>query len=234
LKKLSLEQAKLVQENIPLANKIARYHSAWEQSGKLSLEDRKSEAYLGLVEAAISWNPSIAAFKTYATTVIKNFIIAASRQNNSPYGMHARVHMILRDMNRAVSKGVPNNPIAVAEALNININKVKELWAYHLSGNGMLGIPEHLDIPNEKEDLENDVVNKVYNEDLSNKIGSVVNSLPDLLRDIVRYRFGFHDGKPMLSKEIMIVMNIKEREYYNLEAEAMEILKQLIDKESIE
>jgi len=225
-RKLTPEQAELVSSYIPLAKSIANKHSLWETANGLSRDDREGEAMLGLVEAATTWDSSKAAFSTYATKVIKNKIIKASRQYNNPYGMPWEAHTILRDMNRAVANGIPNTIGDISDYLNINPRKIEELWVYHI-GATLQGVEPEVASSKSAED---DVIEGLYEIHRNGLIDRVVSSLPSKHQAVIRCRFGFETGEPMLAKEAMEYLGLSKSEYHTIEGAAMRALKNILRK----
>lgn len=224
MKQLPPERKHLVEENIGLAYYFARKHSSLEEFSAMSVEDREGEALLALVEAARTWDDTKAPFPAYASKTIKNRLIQATRNETVPFNLTWKSHTILRDMKRAVANGTPDNPQSISDALNINISKVIELWSYHKGAK--VPMPEDIDqrIAAQSTSVEN-AVDKLMTDDI---VRHAVNALPPKHRRLIRYRFGFITGEPMLSSEIRKEMGLRKGEYLAMEAAALRALQKIL------
>lgn len=224
MKQLPPERKHLVEENIGLAYYFARKHSSLEEFSAMSVEDREGEALLALVEAARTWDDNKAPFPAYASKTIKNRLIQATRNETVPFNLTWKSHTILRDMKRAVANGIPDNPQSISDALNINISKVIELWSYHKGAK--VPMPEDIDqrVAAQSTSVEN-AVDKLMTDDI---VRHAVNALPPKHRRLIRYRFGFITGEPMLSSEIRKEMGLRKGEYLAMEAAALRALQKIL------
>lgn len=222
--RLDKEREALIRDNIGLAYFFARKHSQWEQSNNMSLEDREGEALLALAEAARTWEEGKAPFPAYAAKTIKNRLIQATRNEAQPFNMTWKTHTILRDMRRAVANGTEDNPADIAAALNINISKIIELWAYHQGAkvNMSEAVEETYQAPT-------DIAAEVEKNLEENMVRYAVASLPPSHRKLIRYRFGFETGEPMLSSEIRQAMGLSKGQYKAMESAALRALYKILE-----
>jgi len=240
--KLTPQQAKLVEQYIGLAHNIVNKHRHWDDVAKLSREDLDSEAYLGLVQAAMNWNESIGPFLPYAKKTIKNVLIEADRQHSVPFNLPWNEHRILRDIRRTVNDGTPSNPTDVAKALKINVSKIVALWPFYdlrlhasVETNDFLDEKPKWDKPRKAgfddvviEDNAESPEDQVTKTVMAEQVQAALACLPPTHRQIIRYRFGFETGEPMLSSEIMEVMGLGRAEYQAAEDAAMEKVEAIL------
>ena len=225
--KLTPDQAKLVEGHIALAHKIVNSHRQYDAPGRASKEDLVSEAYLGLVEAAMTWEPALGPFLPYAKKVVKNKLIIADRNSRGQVKLSTNSHIILRNMRRAANDGTPETPQAIAAALNINLAKITELWQYYMNTYSVA-----LDEPTDDNPYAEQVPSDVSTEEtveqavIQEDVRKVVDGLPPRLRRLIRYRFGFETGIPMLASEVATKMSVNKAEYAKLEEAAMAALNQ--------
>lgn len=231
-KKLTPAQAELVTNHIALARQIAHKHRQWTQSDRLAMEDLEGEAYLGLVQAALNWDKSVGPFIPYAKKTIKNILIQADRDHSLPFNLPWNEHRILRDMRRTINAGTPENPQAVSEAIGVGLGKITALWPYYTLKTAPAVSDEVLG--EEWEASEVLVSNAEPVEDqaeaivMAEAVQKALASLPPVHRQIIRYRFGFETGQPMLSSEIMEAMGLGRAEYQVAEDAAMEKVEAIL------
>lgn len=231
-KKLTAKQAELVQSHIALARQVAHRHRQWAQGDRLAMEDLESEAYMGLVSAATTWKPALGPFIPYAKKTIKNLLIQADRKHSFPFALPETGHRLLRDMRRAVNSGTPENPQAIASALGINVSKINTLWPFYSNTVARIVTEQEnsedwqgvLAPASDETPIEDQVATTLASESVQKAIAT----LPPLHRQIIRLRFGFETGEPMLSAEIMEQMGLGRAEYEAAEDAAMEKLEALL------
>lgn len=218
------ERMHLIQENIGLAYHLARKHSQWEQPNGMSVEDREGEALLALSEAARTWEEGKAPFAAYAAKTIKNKLIQATRNEVQPWNMTWKTHTILRDMRRAVASGVEDTPRAISKELKMNISKVEELWPYHKGAKVPLTDAVAETYQDDNYSVSESVEALMERED----VARAIQALPPKHRQLIRYRFGFETGEPMLSSEIRKRMGLPKGQYLAMESASLRALQKLL------
>lgn len=225
------EKEQLINSHIALAKSLAKKHRHFETSDRPDYEERVSEAYLGLVEAARTYDPNIGAFSTYATKVIKSHLIKADRRAVFPVKVSDNSHKILRDMRRAVNNGVREEPEAIAKAIHISENKIKELWQYYKKAVKQESIAlsdEENDAPETQIPDTQNVEEQVETSIMKEEVAKAIKQLEPIEQQVVIKRFGLDDGEAKLSKEIILDLGITKDKLVALESEAIKKLEKIL------
>lgn len=228
------ERKELIENHIALAKSIAKKHRHFETSDRPDYEERVSEAYLGLVEAARTYDPGIGAFSTYATKVIKSHLIKADRRAVFPVKVSDNSHKILRDMRRAVNNGVKEEPEAIAKAIHVSENKIKELWQYYKKAvrqENTKDSEDEMDAPETKIPDKQNVADEVEDKILGEEVAKAIKQLDPIEQKVIRKRFGFDDGEAKLSKEIAAMLEIKKETLIQVEESAIKKLEKILENQ---
>lgn len=215
----SLKQ--LVIDHLYLAEALATKHFR-NMPNRPQLDELHAEANIALVEAARAWDEDRGPFAPFAAKRIRWHLVNSDYETTHPVHVPRGVHGMLRKM-RAAQNGGAETPSAVAAALGVNPEKIRELWPLLSAGYSTLDTAEPI--------AASDVPDLQFEEsDERHQVRLAVAKLPKPLRDVVAARFGFTTGLPMLTEEIAAFLRLDSAVVEEREASAMSRLRVALEE----
>ena len=82
--------------------------------------------------------------------------------------------------------------------------------------------------------IEDEVVETVENNILTEKLAKIIkNSLPEREYEIIKYRYGLEDTRPLTQREVALKLGISRSYISRLETKAMETIKLAVEKNNL-
>ena len=232
------EEAKrtLVEHNLRLAVSIAKRYS----SSGVPLPDLVQEGNMGLMIAANKFNKNLnCRFSTYAVWWIRQKITRYIADNSRTIRIPVYMHELVLKVNRAkknLSTELNRDPSReeIAKYLDIDVSKVyaAEKFGFDCvsletkikSGDDSESSDLSTFVADENAYFEGKVIDKVYNSEFDKAIfeGSV---LDDKSKTVLKYRYGFVDGRVRTLEEIGKMFGVTRERIRQIEAKSLRMLK---------
>lgn len=233
------EQAKqtLIEKHLYLSSILTKQFKTSAQK-----EDREQDAALSLVEAVEKWdcNPTVSRFSAYAYKTIqcdlrgnwaKTSLLSFSRFYGSLIGK-------VLSIDRAIENNISNTTVPIrqrliAEELRVPVSKIEEVYRMAQEIDTC-----SLDVPltDDSDDTLADVIavkeptcenpEKIISRfEVQKTVAEVLASLEEQEEKVIRYRFGFVDGKSHTPKEVAYGCYLSPQEELCIETRAMRRLR---------
>lgn len=211
---------------VSIANKI--------KSNDFELLDLIQEGNIGLVMAAKRFDYSLGnKFSTFAASYIEGYILTAIRDNGTLIKYSREIKSLYFKVKKAKDKYLSKNGESpsletLSKTLDVSVSKLKQVESLiMLKGSLDKDIKEESPLIEMIKD-NNPTAEDIYEENtFINYIDKCLKKLDSRKELILRYRFGF-DGKSYTLKALAEEFNISVERVRQIEAEALEELKEFL------
>ena len=220
--KLTPEQTELVSAHLSLPRVLAHKHQNWQSADRPHMDDLVAEGYLGLCEAAATWDAERGSFIGHAVTLIRRRIVAADEAHSRPIVLSARGKAKPLSLIRKIRAAQAGGAVTLAEietATGIAQHKIAEL----LPAASPSYAADDWDLPS----LDN-IEELVEEREAEEIVRGAVAGLPPIERQVIEARFGWATGIPMTASEISKFLALPIFEVEVAEEEAMKTLRSVI------
>jgi RNA polymerase primary sigma factor len=242
--------SEIINKNIRLVQKVASKYQNY-MNHKLDYEDLVSEGILGLMRAAVLFNPNAGTqFSTYAVWWIRQAIIRAIIDKGStvrlPVHLAEQIRSLIRAENESYLQFQKIDVKWVCKSLNITEEKYKELKLIDSRFSQMRSL--HTIVSEEDDDTElidlisnesnlayeldikelKDPFELTYEREVREKIMKTLDQLSDREKEIIIERFGLRDGEPKTLEVIGQKMGVTRERIRQIESKAIKRLRRRI------
>ncbi len=221
---------RLINSNLKLVVKIAMQY----YRPRYNLMDLIQEGNIGLIIAVDKFNHSRKLrFSTYSSWWIKHFITRSILKKEFHISMPLRKVELLFRMEHSIYSlfqrhdRVPNIKELVKE-LGVKAEKIKDVIEYTspiLSLDSSIGPDSDLSLMDMISSKDYQPDEMVFNHYLLEYELRVLNSLVKRDAEIIKYRYGFYDGRSMTLKEVAKVFDISPEAIRQIELRTLEKIK---------
>lgn len=236
LKKDPVTLNRLVEANERLVRKIANHYRKLA-TADFDFEDMMQYGRIGLIKAAKKFNLSYGTqFSTYAFHWIMQSITRGIADDSTlirlPVHVREKILKIIKKVREQEFEKGEVNTKEIAQQLDMTEQEVARLLYYK----DMFWNLASLDSPVGESDGDTtlgefvadkqaSVEGEILHEDLSAQIDKLLSELSDKERDILLYRFGFHEGRIYTLEEIGKIYGLTRERIRQIESKALRRLK---------
>lgn len=227
---------RLVEANERLVRKIANHYRKFV-TADFDFEDMMQYGRMGLIKAAKKFNLSYGTqFSTYAFHWIMQSITRGIADESTlirlPVHLREKIMKIIKKVREQEFEKGEVNTKEIAQQLGMTEQEVARLLYYKdmfwnlTSLDSPVGEPDGDTTLGEfVADKQASVEGEILHGDLSDQIDKLLSELPDREREVLLYRFGFHDGRTYTLEEVGKIYGVTRERIRQIEAKALRKLQ---------
>lgn len=227
---------RLVEANERLVRKIANHYRKFA-TADFDFEDMMQYGRMGLIKAAKKFNLSYGTqFSTYAFHWIMQSITRGIADESTlirlPVHLREKIMKIIKKVREQEFEKGEVNTKEIAQQLGMTEQEVARLLYYKdmfwnlTSLDSPVGEPDGDTTLGEfVADKQASVEGEILHGDLSDQIDKLLSELSDKEREIILYRFGFHDGRTYTLEEVGKIYGVTRERIRQIEAKALRKLQ---------